>query len=950
MAAAKVMLDKPHPKLSQPRHDHNAYTLGEIGGHNIVIACLPNGVYGTTSAAIVADQMLSTFHSIRFGLMVGIGGGVPMPNDIRLGDIVVSKPTGQLGGVVQYDYGKTVASGRFERTGSLSKPPQVILTALANLEANHMIDEPQFPTYLSDVMKRNTRLQSKFGTPGQEEDQLFESTYDHEESYSDCSKCHKSKLIHRKLRSQSQIHYGLVASGNQVMKHGQTRDKLAQEHGILCFEMEAAGLMDHFPCLVIRGICDYSDSHKNKQWQGYAAMVAAAYAKELLSETSVTKTEKCKPTGKDSEVDIKPVYMIPFDRNPRFTGRGTELQYLESKMFTQNGAKKLAIAGLGGVGKTQIALELAYRVQEKHPECLIFWISSISETRVQQSYVNISRLLGMQDVKPTEAKERVRSRLSQEDAGQWLMIFDNADDKDMWISSDPSALKNYLPRGRQGCILLTTRNQQLAVSLAGPNLVKMQEMDDQTATDLFKASLVQKDLLDDHEATKSLLYQLGFLPLAIVQAASYINKNGTPLSTYLSLLQEQEHEAIELLSKDFEDEWRYDEAQNAVAITWLISFQEIQNSNSLAADKELHGWTQDREELAKYTGLYLKEEGQYNQAKALFEELLGRKIEKLGPDHKEALDVQKHLSRTYRASGEHKKAEELIEHVMDIQQRALGSDNPDTLTSLDILSNVYFDQGRYREAESLLVQVVEKRKTVLGADDVDTLNSIQKLAWVYRGQGRYDETEKLLEPMMETVKNALGLEHHQTLGFINSLALDYMNQGKLIEAEKLLTQVTEIDKRLHGLEHPDTLVSINNLAAVYKNQGRLMEAEELEQQALKMKKKILGPEHPDTLGTMGNLASTYYGQKKWMLAEDLEMQVLDTEKRVLGPKHPHTLISMYNLAFTWKEIGRDEDAMTLMDECAQLRKEVLGTDHPDTRDAMECFVDWSEPSPVETRR
>ncbi|XHG00593.1 hypothetical protein AWENTII_004026 [Aspergillus wentii] len=308
MAAAKVMLDKPHPKLSQPRHDHNAYTLGEIGGHNIVIACLPNGVYGTTSAAIVADQMLSTFHSIRFGLMVGIGGGVPMPNDIRLGDIVVSKPTGQLGGVVQYDYGKTVASGRFERTGSLSKPPQVILTALANLEANHMIDEPQFPTYLSDVMKRNTRLQSKFGTPGQEEDQLFESTYDHEESYSDCSKCHKSKLIHRKLRSQSQIHYGLVASGNQVMKHGQTRDKLAQEHGILCFEMEAAGLMDHFPCLVIRGICDYSDSHKNKQWQGYAAMVAAAYAKELLSETSVTETEKCKPTGKDSEVDS--MYLI----------------------------------------------------------------------------------------------------------------------------------------------------------------------------------------------------------------------------------------------------------------------------------------------------------------------------------------------------------------------------------------------------------------------------------------------------------------------------------------------------------------------------------------------------------------------------------------------------------------------------------------------------------------
>jgi nucleoside phosphorylase len=167
MAAAKVMLDEVHTKLPQPRHDHNTYVLGEIAGHNVVIACLPSGVYGTTLAAVVAEQMLSTFHSIRFGLMVGIGGGVPsLSADIQLRDVVVSKPTGSLGGVVQYDYGKTIAEGHFQRTGTLSKPPQVLLTALSHLESNHMIGMSQFPTYLSDAMEQNEYVQSTFSYPG----------------------------------------------------------------------------------------------------------------------------------------------------------------------------------------------------------------------------------------------------------------------------------------------------------------------------------------------------------------------------------------------------------------------------------------------------------------------------------------------------------------------------------------------------------------------------------------------------------------------------------------------------------------------------------------------------------------------------------------------------------------------------------------------------------------
>ncbi|KAF3904087.1 hypothetical protein ABW20_dc0109725 [Dactylellina cionopaga] len=291
LTAAKAMLDVTHAKLPQDPNDQNTYTLGSIHGHNVVIACLPSGVYGTTSAAIVATRMLNTFQEIRFGLLVGIGGGVPSKKyDIRLGDVVVSQPSESYGGVVQYDFGKAVGEGVFQRTGSLNKPPQVLLAAVSELQAENLAGISQISTYLSQMLARNPRL-SRFTYPGQEFDQLFNSNYDHTELGNTCSSCNKDQIIIRPPRCSSdpQVHYGLIASGNQVMRHSGTRDRIGRELGIICFEMEAAGLMDHFPCLVIRGICDYSDSHKSKHWQGYAAATAAAYAKELLSVISTRR-------------------------------------------------------------------------------------------------------------------------------------------------------------------------------------------------------------------------------------------------------------------------------------------------------------------------------------------------------------------------------------------------------------------------------------------------------------------------------------------------------------------------------------------------------------------------------------------------------------------------------------------------------------------------------------
>jgi nucleoside phosphorylase len=286
MAAARVMLDEIHGK-PQEQHpsDQNNYLLGSTGQHNIVVACLPAGVYGMTSAATAAAQMLSSFKSIRIGLLVGIGGGIPSKDcDIRLGDVVVSKPERTFGGIVQYDFGKTGTGGQFTRIGSLNKPPMLLLSAVAGLRAEHMLEGSKIPQFLSEILVKHKKMQTEYSYQGVSNDRLFEACYEHQDDSDTCESCDIDKVVRRRDRKNNDpfIHYGVIASGNQVIKNGVIRDQLRKEFGAICLEMEAASLVDSFPCLVIRGICDYADSHKNKRWQWYAAATAAAYTKELL--------------------------------------------------------------------------------------------------------------------------------------------------------------------------------------------------------------------------------------------------------------------------------------------------------------------------------------------------------------------------------------------------------------------------------------------------------------------------------------------------------------------------------------------------------------------------------------------------------------------------------------------------------------------------------------------
>ncbi|KAI4781565.1 ankyrin repeat protein [Aureobasidium sp. EXF-3400] len=345
--AALEMLDEEHQRLPQPENDHNAYNLGSVFNHNVVIAGLPTT--GNCSAATVVAQMRNTYPRLRFGLLVGIGGGVPTHTDagpIRLGHIVVSQPVGQHSGAVQYDHGKAEVND-FVRTGFLAPPPMVLLNAARELQVSRRrasVDPLISHLERIDTTKLGLR---NFKRPKADQDHLYEPEYIHLEKGKSCKRCgcDASKRVDRDVDDSDDgstsetddnrlvIHRGTIASGEVVMRDGLHRDALARDHKILCFEMEAAGALNDFPCLVIRGISDYSDSHKNDRWHGFAAAVAAAYARELFQHMPVEEVKKCRITETGSW----------FLENDRY------------KWLKDNSGTHLWLQGFPGCGKTVLA-------------------------------------------------------------------------------------------------------------------------------------------------------------------------------------------------------------------------------------------------------------------------------------------------------------------------------------------------------------------------------------------------------------------------------------------------------------------------------------------------------------------------------------------------------------------------------------------------------------------
>ncbi|KAK4904776.1 hypothetical protein LTR49_025826 [Elasticomyces elasticus] len=296
------------PDFQKNASDPNAYSWGSIGKHNVVLASLPAGEYGLISAATMAQGLRSSLPHTRVGIIVGIGAGVPgeqpgkdgqptVLRDIRLGDVAVSMPDSTNGGVVQFDLVKAKRAGDeevTERKGFLNSPPTAVRTALSKLQASHELDDSTIPDLIEQAFQRYKKMRTKYSHPGIATQGNIGAR--------DVYHTRDGTEIVQEARTIPEVHYGTIASSNTLEKSATHRDKVLtqlKKEGIqpICFETEAAGLMNSFPCLVIRGICDYADEYKNDHWQRYAAATAAAFAKEFLSCVDADEVQRTQKIG-----------------------------------------------------------------------------------------------------------------------------------------------------------------------------------------------------------------------------------------------------------------------------------------------------------------------------------------------------------------------------------------------------------------------------------------------------------------------------------------------------------------------------------------------------------------------------------------------------------------------------------------------------------------------------
>ena len=440
-AAAERILDRHHENLL---HGPDIYTLGEMCGHGVVLTCLPR--MGTNAAAVTVSRMQLAFPSIEFILMVGIGGGVPGAADIRLGDVVVSVPTQGYGGVVQYDFGKTTP-GEFKQTGHLNAPSEMLLNTINKLRILHLQGHIALPDFIPEFNETVAALGP---------DILFQATYNHTGGPS-CANCNPDMVLTRKQRPNNTpvVHYGTIASGNQVIKDGAVRDEVSSRFGgVLAFEMEAAGLMNSASCLVIRGICDYADSHKNKSWQPYAAATAAAYAKELLSITPKIETPEA-PAWKDIERMGKVNRLLhTLDKHTcRYEDRknrnikhiqGTCQWFISHPRFQEwidsSSSNLLWVSADPGCGKSVLVRYLVDDVIRTTPErvvCYFFFKDDFEDQRTAKNAIcAILRQLFIQ--KPSLVRNDILARLEDEAFSEsfhefWSMFLDAVGDSDVEI-------------------------------------------------------------------------------------------------------------------------------------------------------------------------------------------------------------------------------------------------------------------------------------------------------------------------------------------------------------------------------------------------------------------------------------------------------------------------------------------------------------------------------------
>ncbi|KAJ7101043.1 hypothetical protein C8R44DRAFT_946431, partial [Mycena epipterygia] len=651
-----------------------------------------------------------------------------------------------------------------------------------------------------------------------------------------------------------------------------------------------------------------------------------------------------------------------------FHGRQTILQQMHQYFVQSTGKQDIFLLhGLGGAGKTQIALKFIVESSSNFTD--IFFIDSSSVDTIDTGLKNIAKTKNIGE-SSQDALQWLRSKQTE-----WLLLFDNADDPKI-------NLNNYFPQCDHGSIIITSRNPGLGVYASAYSLVSdMEEMD---AVDLLLRSAIQETTAHSRtmaaQIAKVRHSVLHYLPLAIIQAGAFISQSGD-LDSYLVLYEQNRARLLSQKPAQSHDNYAW-----TIYTTWQISFDQLSQPAATflqlcsllhhqgiseqifknAATYKFRPSSPSKKELQmplEFLSQFLGPDGVWDsfcfidmtsevrayslinfhpQQKmfsihplvhdwtrstlsddklyhhcmvAIAEQLevvvLRQQRHILGDDHPDTLDVMGNLAVTYEHLGKLKEAVELGVSVLEKVESVLGDSHPDTLAAMGNQAVTYYKLGKLKEAEELQGVILEKQRNVLGDNHPNTLMAMGNLAGTYRSLGKLKEAEELEVVVLEKRRNLLGDNHPETLRAMTNLAVTYGNLGKLKEAKEHEVVVLEKKRNILGENHPDTLIAMGNLAFTYTKLERWQEAQELGEVGLKKRRNILGDNHPHTLWAMSNLAVTYNKLERWHEAEELGVTALKKQMDLLGDKHKWTLETMQNLAVTYEQLGKSKEAEDL---------------------------------------
>ncbi|KAH6630386.1 hypothetical protein B0J18DRAFT_100554 [Chaetomium sp. MPI-SDFR-AT-0129] len=679
--------------------------------------------------------------------------------------------------------------------------------------------------------------------------------------------------------------------------------------------------------------------------------------KEAALTTSVAVINTAETEGAIEETTkdraALPCYYIPLPENRRFVGREKALDALKAMFFVQKECQKASIVGLGGVGKTQVALQLAYWTKKNQPEFSIFWVPALSMASFEQAMTAIAKKLPIQETGEDEdPKESVQRFLSSEAAGSWLLVVDNADDEEILFGSAdrPGGISDYLPESDTGLTLFTTRFQEVAVSATGSDVVELNEMEHAEAVDFLEKSLIHKSLLRDETATTELLRELTYLPLAITQAAAYINKKKIPLTEYIGLLYGTQQDVIGLMSKEFRDSTRYPGSQNAVATTWLVSFDQIRKSDSAAADLlsfisriEPKGIPQsllpdlDSAEkfvdaigtLCAYAFLTRRGESKVFDMHSLVHLATQIWVQREGLTATTDEDATWHLATIFpTADYENRNTwREYLPHALKLLQNSRELDTEERSDLLLAVGRCLDIDGRTDQAVEIIEEACEWPDRTLAKDDPSRLATRRTLGEVYHSHCRFKDAIDVLEEVVDIEARVLANDHPTRLASQHALAAAYQANGQTEEAIILLEQIVAIEAGMLAEDHNDRLRSQHTLAMAYHANGQLKESIALFEQLVAIKARVLPKDHFNQLSSQHALAMAY--QANGQVAESIALleRVVAVETQAFPEDHYLLLTSQHGLARAYQTNGQMEKAMALLEHVVAVRAQGLSDDH-----------------------